>query len=112
MIKFLIAGLMALMLPLCLEAAGFQLKGFTQAEDAQTLKVMAPVDRFMEEPDGFRVALFKHNAFYILPRPKNPAGTKKFLNGAKESRKSYTWIVDAFNRQVYEVRDVQRGDAE
>jgi hypothetical protein len=100
------------MLPLCLEAKGFQLKGFAQAEDAQTLKIIAPVYRFIEEPDGFRVALFKHDAFYVLPRAKNSADTKRFLNGAKKSRKSYTWLVDAFNRQVYEVRDVQRGDAE
>lgn len=112
MIKLIMAGFITLFLNQELIAAGFQLKGFPQAEDSQTLKIIAPVDRFFEEPDGYRVALFKHNAFYVLPLSKKSAQTKKFLNGAKKSRKSYTWIVDAFNRQVYEVREVQKGDAE
>ena len=77
----------------------FAESGFKKEPKTRTIEFSGFAESYKSEDGEVKVVIAEDPARYRLPK-----SSEKFIAQAAKSKKKYTWIVDAYNRKIYEIK--------
>lgn len=78
--------------------------GFKRQHNETEESIIGFVDNFIEDEARLKISISDYNAIYVFPKSSNLTAVKNLLLKSRTEKIKYEWIVNPFNRKIYQIK--------